>query len=381
MVVYEQVEEYMKQVGLKYIKTPNDFISGLAYRTNKNYALEVANVLNYRAEGAPTDNDKFYELKNDTLESSIYISAAFDGGVFRHIGNIVIDRADMFGTEVLDLACDCGIVSCFMAKCYPDSHFYCVDKNEKAVANAKLLAEKLGLTNIEFEVRDVLTMDTDRQFDTVTSFRTLLDVTDDDTGHLVRIGTRSQREGNFEKAFSPYAEQISRCLKDDGCFISIERYTAEYGWLGWLSALAHSGIVPTMDTTYMRAQDISSTKEYSVTFAQKKDIFADVTDVFNNAMSKDFKSGTGYDGAMAEFALYYDADGEIEFTDVLKKDRVIRQFAFAKSKNGKNMYFEADPEKKKIKYFNDKKYDNMRKDYQKKVDLYSSDDFKVVVHK
>ena len=116
MVVYEQVEEYMKQVGLKYIKTPNDFISGLAYRTNKNYALEVANVLNYRAEGAPTDNDKFYELKNDTLESSIYISAAFDGGVFRHIGNIVIDRADMFGTEVLDLACDCGIVSCFMAK-------------------------------------------------------------------------------------------------------------------------------------------------------------------------------------------------------------------------------------------------------------------------
>ena len=84
MVVYEQVEEYMKQVGLKYIKTPNDFISGLAYRTNKNYALEVANILNYRAEGAPTDNDKFYELKNDTLESSIYISAAFDGGVFRH---------------------------------------------------------------------------------------------------------------------------------------------------------------------------------------------------------------------------------------------------------------------------------------------------------
>ena len=80
MIAYEQVEQYMKEVGLKYIKTPNDFITGLAIKTDKQYAQDMAYELNSRGEGAPVDNSHFYELKNRSLDGSIYVSAAFDGG-------------------------------------------------------------------------------------------------------------------------------------------------------------------------------------------------------------------------------------------------------------------------------------------------------------
>ncbi len=95
MIAYEQVEQYMKEVGLKYIKTPNDFITGLAIKTDKQYAQDMAYELNSRGEGAPVDNSHFYELKNRSLDGSIYVSAAFDGGVFRHIGNLTIDNAEL----------------------------------------------------------------------------------------------------------------------------------------------------------------------------------------------------------------------------------------------------------------------------------------------
>ncbi len=375
MQVYPQVEEYMKTVGLKYIKNSQDFLGGLAYLTSRSYATEVATLLNSRAEGEPVDNSKFYELKNDTPVASIYISAAFDSGVFRHIGNMLIDSAESLKGEVLDMACDCGIVTCFMAKQFPESHFVGVDINEKAVENAKALAEKLGVTNAEFLCEDVYEMDLGRQFDEVTSFRCLLDVADKYTKPLAFIGERSSREAKYQEAFSAYAKAVSKHLRDGGSVISVERYTADYGWLGWMQALNAEGINCTDGCTLMRAQDISSVKEYSVTFGVKGE-GSSALDAYNEALAKQFKSGTGYDGGMAEFALYYDCDGEIEMTEVYKKDRVVHVFAFATAKNGKRMYYDASPDVRKIKYYNEKKEENMRKDYEMKLGLFDKEVYK-----
>lgn len=378
MKTYEQVEEYMKTVGLKYIKNSNDFFTGLARVTmDKDYTMEVARVLNARAEGAPTDNSEFYQLKNKIFDASIYISAAFDGGVFRHIGNMVMDHSELFVGNVLDMGCDCGIVTCFMAKCYPDVSFTGVDINEKAIDNAKALAEKLEINNVSFECIDIYQMNDDVEYDTITSFRVLLDIADDYARHLPFVGKRDEREAAYENAFSKYAEVISKCLKDNGQLLTVERYTAEYGWLGWLQALSAQGINAVEGCELMRAQDISSTKEYSVTFAKKQSSDTTPIDAFNAVMAKDFKTGAGYDGGMAEFVLYYDSEGEIEFTDVLKKDRVIHQYAFATAKSGKRMFFDAAADSRKIKYYNEKKEDKMIRDYEGKIALYDPEKYSI----
>lgn len=378
MKVYEQVEEYMNKVGLKYIKNTQDFVSGLAYRTkDKQYTNDVVKHLNSRAEGRLIDNDEFYKLKNYSLDASVYISAAFDGGVFRHIGNMIMDCSEMFSGKALDLGCDCGIVTCFVALCYPDVQFTGVDKNPDAIENAKRLAEKLGVNNAEFVCCDVYDFHGESPFDLVTSFRCLLDVAYDKAHYLPFIGLRSERENNYKEAFSDYAGVIADNLKDGGNLISVERYTADYGWLGWLSALEEKGIYASDGCELMKAQDISSVKEYSVTYAKKEKAQVSALDVFNSVLSKDFKSGAGLAGGMAEFALYYDADGEIEFTDVYKKDRIIHQFAFATSKSGKRMYYDAGADSKKLKYYNEKKEQSIRKDFDKKLSMFDKNTYNI----
>lgn len=376
MKIYEQVETYMSRIGLKYIKNANDFAAGLAYKTkDKKYTMDLLGVLNARAEGSPTDNTEFYKLKNQYFEGSLYVSAAFDGGVFRHIGNMIIDNAEILKGEVLDIACDCGVVTCFMALMNPESHFIGIDINEAAIINAKQLAEKLEISNVEFKCADVFELELGREFDAVTAFRTLLDVCDSSASFLSTVGLRKERENAFAGAFADYAKKLSQHLKTGGYALCVERYTAEYGWLGWLQALNEQGINAIDGCELMRAQDISSVKEYSVTFAKKASTEKSFLDVFNDYMSKGFKTGSGYDGSMAEFALYYDADGEIEFTDVLKNDRVIHQFAFAKAKSGKTMSFDAGKDSRKIKYLNDKKAAAAKEDLNKKLSLYSQDEY------
>ena len=84
----------------------------------------------------------------------------------------------------------------------------------------------------------------------------------------------------------------------------------------------------------MRASDISSVKEYSVTYAgySENDTYQKT---FDDVLSREYKAGQGYEGAMAEFALYYDSEGEISFADIYKDDKLLHQFAIAESKKGK----------------------------------------------
>ena len=377
MIAYEQVEQYMKEVGLKYIKTPNDFITGLAIKTDKQYAQDMAYELNSRGEGAPVDNSHFYELKNRSLDGSIYVSAAFDGGVFRHIGNLTIDNAELFGSSVLDLCCDCGIVTCFMARQLPDTKFVGIDINEGAIENAKELARRLNVNNVEFVCADVFELDLGKKFDCVTSFRSLLDACELTTQGLNFVGYRPEREESYKNAFMGFAQTVAKHLGENGMLISVERYTAEYGWLGWMQALEECGIK--MDTDkceQMQAQDISGTKDYSVTFAGFG-YEGRALDTFNDVLSRKFKSGTGYMGGMAEFALYYDSEGEIEFTDVIKGRRTIHQYAFATAKSGKRMYYDAANNNRKIKYYNDKKEQKMRDEIEAKLKLYDEDKFEI----
>lgn len=376
MKTYESVDAYMKSIGMRYLKNSQEFIAYLAYNTNKAYAQEVGGELNARAEGAPKSSRSFYELKNRTLEGSLCISAAFDGGVFRHIGNIIIDAPELFSGKVLDVCCDCGIVTCFMAQQYPQAQFVGVDINKAAIENAKALAQNLHLQNVEFICADVYALPLETPFDTVTSFRSLLDAAEEQTAGLNYIGERSAREQTYQEAFAPFAAMVAQQLKEGGRLLSVERYASEYGWLGWLQALKAQGISADARCELMRAQDISSVKEYSVTYAEKGEGVAALA-AFEAAMAKEFKSGTGYDGGMAEFALYYDSEGVIEICEVRnrKSGRIIHQFSFATAKNGKRMYYDASNDTRRIKYYNEKKEAQMRRTYEDKLALYTEETY------
>lgn len=380
MKTYEQVDAYMQKVGLKYIKSTNEFLTGLAVRTDKEYTKKIAEELNSRATRQNSGNSYFYQIKNENYAGSIYISAAFDGGVFRHIGNFVIDNHDYFNGEIIDFACDCGIVTCFIAQMYPQSHITGIDVNSLAVENAKKLAENLGLNNVDFICGDVCEFISDKKADTITSFRGLLDVCMNKTNGLPFFGERLWRENQYKEAFSDYAKAFKNNLKENGYVICVERYTPEYGWIGWLDALSQCGINAIGEKCLlMKAADLSSVKEYSVTVAQYNDSDSKPVDIVDSILSVNFKTGTGYDGYMAEYALYADADGEIKFYDVFnsKTDKIVHQFAVSTAKSGKIITYDANGNKKKIKYLNPKKADAVQKDILQKLSVYNNDEFEI----
>lgn len=380
MKTYEQVDSYMQEVGLKYIKSTNDFLTGLAIRTNKDYTQKIAQELNSRASRQNSSNSYFYQIKNEHFDGSIFVSAAFDGGVFRHIGNLILDNPEIFKGKVVDFACDCGIVTCFIAKMYPDCHVVGIDINQLAVDNAIKLAEKLKLNNVEFICSDVYDVKFEEKADTLTSFRGLLDVCMKNTSGLPFFGERKWREEQYKNAFLDYAEVMKANLNEGGYVLCVERYTAEYGWQGWLEALKEKGINAVTDKCeLMRASDISSVKEYSVSLLQYNNSKSSPVSVIDDVLSKGFKSSTGYEGYMAEYALYNDTDGEINFYDVFKNetDKIIHQFAISKAKSGKIITYEASANKKKIKYLNPKKKDVAQKAITDKLDVYNDDKFTV----
>ncbi len=380
MKTYEQVDSYMQEVGLKYIKSTNDFLTGLAIRTNKDYTQKIAQELNSRASRQNSSNSYFYQIKNEHFDGSIFVSAAFDGGVFRHIGNLILDNPEIFKGKVVDFACDCGIVTCFIAKMYPDCHVVGIDINQLAVDNAIKLAEKLKLNNVEFICSDVYDVKFEEKADTLTSFRGLLDVCMKNTSGLPFFGERKWREEQYKNAFLDYAEVMKANLNEGGHVLCVERYTAEYGWQGWLEALKEKGINAVTDKCeLMRASDISSVKEYSVSLLQYNNSESSPVSVIDDVLSKGFKSSTGYEGYMAEYALYNDTDGEINFYDVFNNetDKIIHQFAISKAKSGKIITYEASANKKKIKYLNPKKKEVAQKAITDKLDVYNDDKFTV----
>ena len=127
----------------------------------------------------------------------------------------------------------------------------------------------------------------------------------------------------------------------------------------------------------MRASDISSVKEYSVTFAGFNENNS-AECAFDTVLSREFKAGQGYEGEMAEFALYYDSEGKIDFVDIYKDDKILHQFATAESKKGKLISFEASGNKKKVKYLNAKKREALEKQLKDNLSLYDEKIYKII---
>ena len=79
------------------------------------------------------------------------------------------------GIDVLDVGCGSGRALNLMAKSFPESRFTGHDISEEGIAAGKAEARKLGLTNIDFEVKDVTSIGETEQYDLITAFDAIHD--------------------------------------------------------------------------------------------------------------------------------------------------------------------------------------------------------------
>lgn len=235
---------YVRLLDIKPAKTYSKLESQLKEKISSEVAGEIIQQIKLRGTKEAVDNAAFYDLKNTNLATSLALSGAHDGDIIRKVCNWISDNASMFGQNILEVGCDCGIISCFLARTFPQSRIVAIDRCEKAIFAAKELASQLGVANVEFRHTDAADLPWEL-FDTVFSMRSMhenMDAVQED--HTLLIGTQGQM---FCNALQSYAKILSTLVCPSGNLISIEHCNRDPLLLGWMHALNKAELIPDPD--------------------------------------------------------------------------------------------------------------------------------------
>ncbi len=127
------------------------------------------------------------------------------------------------GIGVLDIGCGSGKAACALAQAFPNSRFVGYDLCDDAIRAAQSEADRLGLKNTCFEVRDITHLNAPNRFDLVTAFDVIhdqkapADVLDEVYASLKPGGTflmqdiraSSHVENNLDHPVAPFLYAIS----------------------------------------------------------------------------------------------------------------------------------------------------------------------------
>ena len=218
-------------------------------------------------EEAPTE---FYDFKNQNIDVSTVISESFDSEILRQFCNYLYDYKDYIKGNILDIGCESGYMTAFLAMYFPEARITSIDRSENAVNIAKERLNRFGITNVQFKITDV--KDLDEQYDTVISMRTLMEniatsVINNDIFQGKEFSYQFQR--NKEET-QRYADTILNVLKDGGHLISLERLMVSPLEYGWLSALNASNCAYLQSTLrHIDCMEVAMKRHFTAFVAQK----------------------------------------------------------------------------------------------------------------
>ncbi|SCY34277.1 class I SAM-dependent methyltransferase [Microvirga guangxiensis] len=147
---YQSVEEFFKAAKIGRPKSEAIFEKNGRKRFREAFD-ELMFVIQARVEGADLDP---YDLKNSSLELSLYVGEYYASNMWREFAQWIAKENLPAPNEVLDLGCENGVLTCFCAALWPNAKVTGVDASAPAIAAARELATRLGLSNITFEHSD-----------------------------------------------------------------------------------------------------------------------------------------------------------------------------------------------------------------------------------
>ena len=229
---------YLNSIGVKSWRNSGQFQAYLR-KTYGKAAAQPEKSPNERADGSHTDD--FYTIKNRTLDLSIDIASFYVGNMYRAYIKWFLQENFKTPGRLLDIGCENGILTCFYAKIFPNSEIVGIDKCAKAIHCAKELAQRLGLSNIQFEVADINALPahlTASPFDCITAVTVFHEVLS-----YIQEGESfwSIDDLDFSNRYpeaNTAMKTICALLKPiDGYMVSVDRWSNETALVKWLQIL------------------------------------------------------------------------------------------------------------------------------------------------
>ncbi len=132
------------------------------------------------------------------------------------------------GIEVLDIGCGSGHAINLMARAYPRSTFRGYDMSEEGIAAGRAEAQRWGLSNVHFEVKDVATLDETERYGLITAYDVIHDLAQpakvlsavasalrpDGIFLMIDVAASSNLEENLDHPLGPtlYTFSVTHCM-------------------------------------------------------------------------------------------------------------------------------------------------------------------------
>lgn len=202
---------------------------------------------------------RVYDLKNSDLGLALDVTGHFRGVLLRSVMRW-FERWDAPAPErILDLGCDIGILTCFVAELFPNAEVTGVDSSRVSVRRATEIASRTGTHNVTFEVADACTFGDgvpSGHYDVIIATNTF------------EYAARFPAPGaHFAIADVPLEmpDEATRTMlvglaqilsSDSGTLVTVDQYASDRQQWWWLRALNHAGLSIEWDRSVQLVADL-----------------------------------------------------------------------------------------------------------------------------
>lgn len=238
------VNKYMKDLKLEAAGSMAELKKKVAFAADRTTAARLVRIM--EGEHSVDADEAIYEIMNTSPRIAQALVGAFDGDYLKKLFTLIEAHRDTFGEEILDAGCNNGIITCFIAKTYPDSQVTGIDINPQAIDIAQQIADRLKLENVVFRVQAL--GDVEEQYDTLFLSKVSHEKVNSATiGSATAIEWSSDKDkmaDQFQKMLAGFAGQAANTIKTGGSLWTIDRIPYDFGVTGYYRALEEAGIQP-----------------------------------------------------------------------------------------------------------------------------------------
>ncbi|MFS0756529.1 class I SAM-dependent methyltransferase [Noviherbaspirillum sp. 1P10PC] len=229
-----------------------------------------------------------YEVRDASLELSLAVysqyEADFASGLMSWIEEVEIEVPK----RVLDIGCGNGVIACFMANLWPDTHVTGIDTSLNSIRCAEELARKLKLGNVKFEfgnAKDYFAKYNQSDIDMVLTSKVLQEVFTEEVGGFDLACPEDafdtyeeiERLPELSANLIEFLNGVKAVLSDNGKYISVDRcgIPAAYVFLCRHFKEAGLGLIPARCEKIV-GEDVGGYKEsFPLSFLKKTPLAAE----------------------------------------------------------------------------------------------------------